>query len=215
MKAVIFDMDGVIVDSEPVHRELEIGLLEELGGRITPEEYEGFIGTTDHYMWSTFKRQFDIDLSVEEMVDIKKKRFIENIHRLRLVDHFRELLLMLYESDYQLGLASSNNNKAINTIVERFDLSRYFHFLISGEDVAKGKPDPEIFLKASKEMDIPPIHCLVIEDASNGAKAAKAAGMKCIGFQNPNSGNQDLSEADLIVDSLADITLAMMKNLFK
>jgi len=215
LKAVIFDMDGVIVDSEPLHRQLEIGLLEELGGHITSQEYEKFIGTTDHFMWSTFKEQFDISLSVEEMVDIKKERFLKNIHKLKLVDHFKELLLNLYNKDYLLGLASSNNRKAVNRIVEEFNLGKYLHFLISGEEVSKGKPDPEIFLIAAKKMGVHPSQCLVIEDATHGVRAAKAAGMKCIGFQNPNSGNQDLSEAHLVVDSLKYITLQAVKQLFK
>ncbi|NLJ98185.1 MAG: HAD family hydrolase [Tissierellia bacterium] len=214
MKAIIFDMDGVIVDSEPLHFELERGLLEELGGHISPEEHNNFVGTTDYYMWSTFKKQFNIELSVEEMIHIKKERFIENIHKLELVDHFKELLLTLYNENYLLGLASSNNRKAVNMIVEKFDLDKYLQFIISGEEVTKGKPNPEIFLTAAKKMNVHPSQCLVIEDATNGVEAAKAAGMKCIGFQNPNSGNQDLSGADLVIDSLQNLTLEAMKELF-
>ncbi len=214
MKAIIFDMDGVIVDSEPLHFELERGLLEELGGHISPEEHNNFVGTTDYYMWSTFKKQFNIELSVEEMIHIKKERFIENIHKLELVDHFKELLLTLYNENYLLGLASSNNRKAVNMIVEKFDLDKYLQFIISGEEVTKGKPNPEIFLTAAKKTNVHPSQCLVIEDATNGVEAAKAAGMKCIGFQNPNSGNQDLSGADLVIDSLQNLTLEAMKELF-
>jgi len=214
LKAIIFDMDGVIVDSEPLHFELERGLLEELGGHISPEEHNNFVGTTDYYMWSTFKKQFNIELSVEEMIHIKKERFIENIHKLELVDHFKELLLTLYNENYLLGLASSNNRKAVNMIVEKFDLDKYLQFIISGEEVTKGKPNPEIFLTAAKKMNVHPSQCLVIEDATNGVEAAKAAGMKCIGFQNPNSGNQDLSGADLVIDSLQNLTLEAMKELF-
>lgn len=73
LKAIIFDMDGVIIDSEPLHLELEKKLLEELGGKITPEELQDFVGTTDYYMWSTFKNKFNIKNSIEEMIAMKKK----------------------------------------------------------------------------------------------------------------------------------------------
>ncbi len=214
MKAIIFDMDGVIIDSEPLHLELERELLEELGGKITPEEHQKFVGTTDYYMWSTFKNKFNIKNSIEEMIAIKKERFLQNIHKINLVDNFEEFMLTVHKEGYLLGLASSNNRKTVDSIIKKFNLDKYFEFIISGEEVSKGKPNPEIFLTAANKMNVKPHECLVIEDATNGVKAAKSAGMKCIGLKNPNSGDQDLSQADLIVDNFSELTLDTIKKLF-
>ena len=207
-------MDGVIIDSEPLHFELERELVEELGGKITPQELKTFVGTTDYYMWSTFKDKFNIKNSVEEMIAMKKERFLQNIHRIKLVDNFEEFILTVYNEGYLLALASSNNRDAIDAIIKKFHLDKYLKFIISGEEVNNGKPDPEIFLTIADKMNVKPCECLVIEDATNGVKAAKAANMKCIGLQNPNSGGQDLSQADLIVDNFNELTIKSIKKLF-
>ncbi len=214
MKAIIFDMDGVIIDSEPLHIQIERELLEEHGGTITREEHEKFVGTTDYHIWSAFKERYNLEPSVEELVKIKKQRFIDNLHKVKLVDNFYEFMLSVYNEKYLLALASSNVRKAVDKVIEIFDLSKYIKVSISGEEVSKSKPDPEIFLKAAKKLGVKPTNCLVIEDAFAGVQAAKAAGMKCIGYKNPNSGRQDLSDADLIVESFSELSLDTIKKLF-
>lgn len=215
MKAIIFDMDGVIIDSEPLHMKLERELLKEFGGKISKEEHDTFVGTTDYHMWSTFKDKFNLEPSVDELIKTKKERFIRNIHKVELVDNFYEFMLELYNEGYPLALASSNNRKNVDLIMERFDLDKYLKVSISGEEVVNSKPDPEIFLKAAKKLDVKPQNCLVIEDAIAGVLAAKSAGMKCIGLKNPNSGNQDLSKADLVVESFKELALEDIEKLLQ
>lgn len=215
MKGIIFDMDGVIIDSEPLHFKLEKELLEELGGKISPKEHESFVGTTDYDMWSTFKDKFNLKPSVEEMIDMKKERFMKNIDEIKLMDNCLNFMKELYKEGYSLGLASSNNKKAVHSVVQKFQLHKYLNVIISGEEVSKGKPNPEIFLTVANKMNIKPQNCLVIEDAENGVLAAKKAGMKCIGFQNKGSGKQNLSKADLIVKNFNELTIDTIKNLFK
>lgn len=215
MKAIILDMDGVIIDSEPTHFRVERNLLEELGGHITDKEQDKFVGTTDNYMWSTFKEQFDIPLSVEKMMEMKKERFYKEIKNIPLVPNFREMLNLFLENDYKIALASSNNRKAVETVIKTFKLGDDIDFYISGNDVINGKPHPEIFLKAAEALDVNPKRCLVIEDAKSGTIAAKRANMLCVGYQNPNSGNQDLSEANLIIHNLSELNLEVLNSLFK
>lgn len=214
MKAIIFDMDGVIVDSEPVHFKVERELLEELGGSITDEEHEEFVGTTDYHMWSTFKEKFNLQASVEEMMDKKRSRFIENIEEIELIPNFLEFIEGVLEKEYKLALASSNNKKAVGKIVEFFELEKYFDFIISGEEVEKGKPNPEIFLTAAEKLDVNPENCLVIEDAETGVEAAKSANMKCIGFKARSDSKQDLSKADLVVGDYKELELENLEKLF-
>ena len=207
MKAIIFDMDGVIINSEPLHVKIERELLEELGGTITDKEHSNFIGTTDYHMWSTFKEQFNIELSVDEIIKIKRDRFNENIHRVELVPEFWDFFIEVYNTGYPLALASSNNRVTVDLIVEKFNLNKYLKVIMSGDDVNKGKPHPEIFLKTAEKLGVSPFNCIVIEDAKNGVLAAKAAGMKCIGFNNPVFEKQDLSKADLVVNSFQELKL--------
>ncbi|NLY74170.1 MAG: HAD family phosphatase [Firmicutes bacterium] len=214
MKGVIFDMDGVIIDSEPVHVRLEKELLEEFGGDYSKIRPEDFMGTTDAQMWSAFKAQFNIGLSVEEMINIKRERFIANLNQIPLVDGVLDFMASLRDSGCKLGLASSNNERAVEAVKNKFGLAEYIDVFVNGETVSKGKPHPEIFLTAAKLMGLKPEDCLVIEDSRNGVLAAKAAGMKCVGFRNKNSGAQDLSKADLIIGSYKDLTVKALKNLF-
>lgn len=215
MKAVIFDMDGVIIDSEPMHVKLESEILEEFGGDYSKVDLEGFMGTTDAKMWSTFKEQFNLEPSVEELINIKRKRFIENLDYIPLVDDVLDFMAALRDHGYKLGLASSNNEDAVEAIKNKFGLDKYIEVFTNGEAVTKGKPHPEIFLLTAGQFGLKPEECLVIEDSRNGVLAAKAAGMKCVGFRNKNSGVQDLSEADLIVGSYKELTMEAMANLFR
>ena len=213
LKAIIFDMDGVIIDSEPLHFKLEKELLEELGGKITQEEHSTFVGTTDYHMWSTFKKQFGFKPSIDEVMQIKKERFNKNIHKIELIDNFWDFFIKVYNEGYPLALASSNNRETVDLIVEKFNLDKYLRVIMSGEDVKEGKPSPEIFLKAAEKLGVIPPDCIVIEDAENGVSAAKSAGMKCIGLKSSDYGNQDLAKADLIIKNFNELELNTLHNL--
>jgi len=125
----------------------------------------------------------------------------------------RNLLNEIKYSELKLALGSSSPKKLINEVISNFDLGNYFKIVRSGENVENGKPAPDLFLKISEELEIKPENILVIEDSHNGVKAAKKAGMNCIGFSNNNSGNQDLSIADLIIEDFSKLTLEQIKNL--
>lgn len=214
LKGVIFDMDGVIIDSEPIHKQLERELLEESGGDYSQIDHAAFMGTTDAQMWGALKEQFNFERSVEELIRLKQERFIAKLDQIPLVDNVLEFMTALRSIGCKLGLASSNNERSVEAIKNKFGLAEYIDVFVHGEAVTKGKPHPDIFLTAAKQMGLAPGDCLVIEDSRNGVLAAKAAGMKCVGFQNKNSKGQDLSEADLIVGSYQELTLESLKSLF-
>ena len=215
MKALILDMDGVIIDSEPMHFKLERELLEELGGRISPREQEEFVGRTDRFIWSELKARFRLKEDLDRIIDMKKDRFLERIGEIGLVENFRDFLEMIGREDLKIAIASSNNRGAVERVIEFFDLADHIDFYISGEEVERGKPDPEIFLKAAEKLGVSPKDCLVIEDATSGIRAAKAAGMKSIGLDNPNSGRQDLGEADLVIAGFRDLSMEKIRLLFE
>src|SRR5699024_2592304 len=110
-------MDGVIIDSEPLHKQIETDLLEELGGTINDEDYKRFVGTTDYYMWSAFKGQFNLKPTVEEMIATKKSRFMEQVHNIPLVANFEIILDAFVAKGYITALASSNNRKTVDEVI--------------------------------------------------------------------------------------------------
>ncbi|MVX66096.1 HAD-IA family hydrolase [Clostridium chromiireducens] len=207
MKAVIFDMDGVIIDSEPIHFEVDLQTISELGGDILKEDLEKYVGTTNEYMYTDIKNKFNISKSLEEIihykVELTKKKIIEL--DLEPIEGIRELLKELKNKNINTAIASSSPRDFIELVVSKFKLENYIEYIISGEEVKHGKPDPDIYIETAKKLRVSPEECIVIEDSRNGVLAAKAAGMKCIGFQNVNSGNQDLSNADVIIHSITEV----------
>lgn len=205
--AVIFDMDGVIIDSEPIHYWVNQRLFKELGLDINNQEYSEFIGCSNNDMWRILKGRYNLQESIAELINHQLE---ENI---KYLDHNKEkpitgildLLEKLKANNFKIALASSSPMKYIARVLEEFAIEEYFGIKVSGEELARSKPNPDIYIKAARLLDEPVQKCIVIEDSYHGVTAAKKAGMKCIGFKNTNSGKQDISEADLIVDSIEDI----------
>ncbi|HEX9027284.1 MAG TPA: HAD family phosphatase [Clostridium sp.] len=207
MKAVIFDMDGVIIDSEPIHLKVDIETMKALGCNISIEELEKYVGATNEYMFADIKKNYNISKSIEEIINYKvemtKQKIIQS--DLEPIEGIKELLSELKNKNIPTAIASSSPRSFIDVVVSKFKLQDYFRFIVSGEEVANGKPAPDVYIETAKKLGMLPRDCTVIEDSKNGVLAAKAAGMKCIGFQNVNSGNQDLSKADTIVKSIVEI----------
>ena len=207
-QCVIFDMDGVIIDSEPLHQECERMIFGKLGITVTQEQHNNLVGTTDETIWSGIVEQFKLPVSVQEIIRLKKSLYLDFLKKeggIRVVPYAPELIAGLVQNDYLLALATSSPREQVDFILGETGFRLSFQAVVSGDGIQHGKPHPEIFLKAAGLIGIKPGSCVVIEDSTNGVSAAKSAGMKCIGFQNPVSGIQDLSKADTIVRSLEEI----------
>lgn len=187
IKAIIFDMDGVIVDSEYTFLESKTQILNEDGINIDISYQYQFMGTSFNEMWSIMKEELNlphpVSSYIERMNQIRKK-MIER-------DGYQEIpgvlktIKKLFDQGYLLGLASSSPTSTILEVLDIFNIRKFFSAIVSGEECRNSKPNPEIFLKTAKLLDVPPDNCLVIEDSINGTIAAKEAGMLCFVFQNP------------------------------
>ncbi len=210
IQAIIFDMDGVIIDSEPLYYQIQKGFFKDLGFSVFKQEYDTFIGAGMQLMWRKLHAKHNLPFTVEQLVtmnnDLIYKSF-SNADSLRATEGFNSFLTSVKEMGMKTAVASGTSKKIINVILSRLGLIHEFDVIISSEEVLKGKPEPDIFLKAANILNLKPVNCVVIEDSTNGVKAAGKAGMKCIGFSNINSGNQDLSSANIVVNSFADIDL--------
>lgn len=201
-------MDGVIVDSEPIHHACEKKIFDLLGLRITDEEHNTFMGTTDETMWHAFNAKYNLPVNVNVARQLKKSLYMESLKQnsnIKPIPHVSRVISGLYEKGFLLVLASSSPQCQIDYILEKFSFKRFFHSSLSGDDVSKGKPHPEIFLKAAETLGLSPEFCIVIEDSANGTEAAKKAGMRCIGYEDTNFGKQDLSSADMVIRSFSDL----------
>lgn len=159
----------------------------------------------------TLKEMFGLDAPVEEMT-IKRENMILDImgkEDIKPVSGIPEFLRSIKEKGLTTAVASSSDYKLINLILDRLKIAKYFDSVTSGSDVKRGKPSPDVFLLAAERIGIEPAECLVVEDSENGVKAAKAAGMKVLGYINPTSGKQNLSLADFITDDFKKISIDM------
>ena len=208
-------MDGVIIDSEPVHQQLEIEMFQDLGLQISDEEHNSYVGTSAMDMWNQIKEKHVLNKSPEELLLYGRKRYWEALNggRVPLVAGALQLIEAVHGAGFMIQVASSATRPTVDKVLEYFKLENYFVHRIGGNEVSLSKPNPEIFLKAAEQSGSHPGRCLVIEDSANGVKAAKTAGMVCIGFANPGSGSQNLSAADLVVDSLYKIDLTLVRSL--
>ncbi|WP_224483692.1 HAD family hydrolase [Robertkochia aurantiaca] len=214
-KHVIFDMDGVLVDSEPYHREVLSVCLEDLGHELSDEYYNSLVGTANRPMWERVKADFSLEKPLEKLIAVHKELFFQMLHKdkVQAVPGVQDVLEELNEKGFRLSLASSSPEKVIDAFMEILGFTRYFDHLVSGENIERSKPAPDIFLKVASLYDVAPSGFVVIEDSKHGVSAAKAAGMSCVGFVNPNSGNQDLSEADLLIASMRELHAETIKSL--
>ncbi|MFV1884749.1 MAG: HAD family hydrolase [Balneola sp.] len=205
-KLFIFDLDGVLLDSETLYRKINFELFEDLGAEITNEEYNSFIGISGEKMWDYIKRKGNLKQSISELRALERERKFEGLTRNELISNkgLLELLDKLKSMDIHCAIASSGMMKNIKIILSKLNVETYFSYIVSGEMPERGKPAPDIFLLAAEYFGVDSKECIVMEDSRHGTLAAKAAEMKCIGYINPGSGNQDLSKADIVVESLTD-----------
>ncbi len=206
---VIFDMDGVIVDTEPVHYYAYRQHFSQLGIDVPDEMYATFTGNSTKNVYQRLKEAFTLTDEVEGLVGQKRQIFndaFDSKEDLDLLPGVGALIEDLHNNGFQLILASSSAKVTIERVFRRFGLHKYFSHIVSGEDFPRSKPDPAIFEKAAALSGVPKNECVVIEDSTAGVKAAKAAGLFCIGYKSDHSILQELKEADIVVSDFAGLS---------
>lgn len=209
-------MDGVIVDTEPVHYYAYMQHFKNLGINVPDEMYATFTGNSTKNVYQRVKETFGLNHEVEHLVNNKREIFnnaFDEKEDLAMLEGVFELIENLHNNGMQLILASSSAKITIERVFRRFNLHKYFAHIVSGEDFPKSKPHPAIFNKAAELSGHSKSECIVIEDSTNGIEAAKAAGIYCVGYKSLNSKFQDLGKADMIIERFNELDYQRIKNL--
>lgn len=216
LKAVLFDMDGVIVDTEPLHHKAYFNMFNEVKIDVSEELYQSFTGQSTINICKFLCNYFELTLPPEELVQIKRNAFKHlffNDPDLELIEGVRDLIEDYYNNNLTLILASSASMYTINNVFSRFDLDKFFKAKLSGADLEESKPHPEIFINAALASGYNKENCIVIEDSTNGIKAAHSAGIYCIGYKSKHSKNQDYSLASKIISDFNEIEFSKASKL--
>jgi HAD superfamily hydrolase (TIGR01509 family) len=215
INTIIFDMDGVIVDTEPVHRYAYFKHFDELNVLVTDEMFATYTGNSTRNVFQKLKSTFEINHEVEDLIQRKRAIFndaFDTKEDLHLIEGVEKLIKNLHENGLELIVASSASKVTIERVFKRFNLHQYFSHIVSGEDFPKSKPHPAIFEHAASLSKFPKSECIVIEDSWNGIESAVGAGIFCVGYNSEHSKMQDLSKANIIVNHFNELTLEQIKN---
>lgn len=207
LELVAFDLDGVIADTEPLHKKAKLRIFKEYGIHNSVD-LDQHIGRPNSELWTVIIRENNLDRTPKEFERMQYDYILEQMRENRTPTSagLMELLTALDAMKIRCGVCSSSDRYYVDKVLAFFSLTERFSPIVAGDQVAEKKPAPDGYLKLIADAGAPAARAVAIEDSSAGIAAATAAGLKCIGYANPTSGNQDLGKAFMQVDALAEIT---------
>lgn len=213
MKACIFDLDGVIVDTAKYHFLAWKKLAGELGVALTAQDNERLKGVGRMESLEIILSMGNISKTPEEKLALTQKKnawfvgFVQAMKKEEIFDGVIALFTELQKNKIKIGLASSSKNA--QTVISKLGIADWFEAAVDGTMIKNSKPDPEIFLMAAERLKVNPLDCIVVEDAEAGVEAAKRAGMKCVGVGN----YKQLGKADKVIAHMKELNYKMLINL--
>jgi len=208
VKAIVFDMDGVLIDSEPLHLLAYQKYLANFALTFGEDDNHNFLGMKDLDCAKHLIKRYQLEMTALEFVGQKEKVLHELFNeQLKVQPGVFKTLEKAHQLKLPTAIASSATMPTIELVVELTRTSHYFQYLCSGDEVQNGKPAPDVFLLAAERLGVKPSECLVIEDTYNGVCAAKAAGMMCIAIPCQATKHQDFAHADLVLASMEEVKL--------
>ena len=206
MRAIIFDMDGVLLDSEPLHFEATRSLLAEHGVAYESARDDNFFGCTDRDVFTALKARYRLAVPERELAEAWIARVVSLLPgRAAPLAGVPHVLRRLRERGLRLALASSSAPAIIETTLSALRVSDAFEVRVSGHEVENGKPSPDIFVEAARRLGLQADDCVVVEDSMNGLRAALAAGMRCVVVPCPSTAHQDFTGASGRIRSLEEL----------
>ncbi len=217
IQAVLFDMDGVIVDTEPLHHKAYYQMFAYFNLNVTEAIYQTFTGQSTYAICKHLCTLYNLKETPETLVAKKREYFkllFFNDSNLQLIDGVLACIQDYYANGLTLILASSASMPTINTVFNKFNLNQYFKAKISGADLVASKPNPKIFIEAARLSGFSKEECMVIEDSTNGIRAAYDANIYCVAYKSLHSKNQDYTLASKVISSFSEISFATLTRWF-
>ena len=216
-EAVIFDMDGVLIDSEPIHVGIEKQLFDKLGIDVSETVHRSYMGASNEFMYSDLRSRFKLSESVNELIESDELFRSDYFHRLDIIPANEGLISLLGQikaAGLKLAVATSSSPEIANLLLNKCGIASYFDAIVTTSEAGKSKPSPDVYLLAAQRIGISPEDCIVFEDSPNGLSAAKSAGMFCVVIQSDYEIIKELSGADYLIQSFTNITLTRLTDLF-
>lgn len=211
LNAIIFDMDGVISDTQKLHAQVESEILARFGIKLSPDEItKQYAGVKTNEFFVELLEKQSTPFNIDELMNEKMTKMAEIVSK--SVDEIpgaTKLIKGVYADGYKLAIVSSSDKNYVNIVINKLSLADFFEIVIAGDMVKKGKPDPECFLMAARLMEVEPEKCLVIEDGVSGMQAARDAGMECIGLV---SDVRKEYPTENLVSSLSEISMGYLES---
>jgi beta-phosphoglucomutase family hydrolase len=215
-KAVIYDMDGLMIDSEPIHAESWKILLKKYNhdfDDIPKEQISKYLGMRVFEVSKGLVEILKLKVDHNQLFFQKEEIFLGLIQeKCESMPGLTESLELFKKNNFKIALASSATKKYINIILDKLKIGKFFDVIISGDNVEHEKPHPETYLTACKKLKLNPDNCIVFEDAEKGIQSAKSAGCKCVAIVGQNHFNQNHSKADLVLDSLEEMNIKLIQH---
>jgi phosphatidylinositol alpha-mannosyltransferase len=203
--ALIFDMDGVLLDSEPLHLQALNQVLAPLGFHATAAENEDFFGLTSEECWRVIMKRYCLPGERDNYLAQYDKAVLRVLQQpVKATPGAAELIARIRRRGWRVGLASASKESWVNATLSALGLQDAFDVVVSSDDVALGKPAPDLFLLAAQRLHVPPRTCIVIEDSPNGLLAAKRAGMLAVALRTTSTMHLPLDDADVVIESLVN-----------
>ena len=215
--AVIFDMDGVLVDTEPFHCEIEKILFGRLGIIVDEAVHLNYMGVSNEFMYTDLKSRFNLQASVEELIRIDEAfrcHYFKNLEVIPLKEGVITLLGEIKSEGLKLAVATSSSPAIAKIILSRCDIASWFDAIVTTHEAGNSKPAPDVYLLAAERLGVASSECIVFEDSPNGLLAAQSAGMVCVAIQSDVSIRNKLSKADHLIRTFTEITPGRLIELF-
>lgn len=215
IKTIIFDMDGVLINSEPVSRKVEKELYDKYNVPYNEKLIESLVGKRIENYWESVFDYYGIEpIAVKRIAKEHEKKYLALNDEVKLMAHVEKWLKQFNREGYKVYIASSSHVKIIEKMIKKFSIEEYIDGYVGGNLVKRGKPNPDIFEKVLEMSEMKANECIVFEDSANGIEAAISAGIQCIGFNNKNQHNQDHSKALLTITEFSDDNYKKIRRLY-
>ncbi len=213
--AVIFDMDGLLVDSEPVWDRARLDMAARLGKTWNKEDHHAIMGTNTQAWVDYMIKRWDLDLPPGEVEDEIAARMVTMYEREIPFLPGAVEAVTLASANFPTGLASGSIRKLIDLVTAAPEVADKFGVILSADEVAHGKPQPDVYLEAARRLGVDPTRCVCLEDSSNGILAGKNAGMKVIAVPDPRfpTRAEVVAQADVVLESLEEVSLELFRSL--